>query len=135
MIWAILAAVGVPLWLCAAGILTLVFRNRGLRRREGNVPVRMLPAGKQRWIPGHGVWVHDVFGFRGSPAAWKDELLWVEDATVRPASVEERKHLHRLGEEPVVVTFTLSGGKSVALASRPEHQEVALGPFTAVAAR
>jgi hypothetical protein len=28
MIWAILAAVGVPLWICAAGILALVLRNR-----------------------------------------------------------------------------------------------------------
>jgi hypothetical protein len=35
MIWAILAAVGVPLWLCATGIATLVLRNRdaGMWRR------------------------------------------------------------------------------------------------------
>ena len=29
MIWAILALLGVPLWLCAAGITVIVFRNRG----------------------------------------------------------------------------------------------------------
>jgi hypothetical protein len=102
MVWAILAAVGVPLWLCATGILTLLC-------------------------------VHDVFGFRGSPAAWKEALLWVEDAVVRPASQEERKHLHRLGDEPVVVTLRLADGKTIALASRPEHRQLALGPFTAVA--
>jgi len=133
MVWAILAAVGVPLWLCAAGILTLVFRNRGLRNREGNVPVRIRRAEKSRWVRGHGLWVHDVFGFRGSPAAWKEALLWVEDAVVRPASHEERKHLHRLSDEPVVVILKLADGKTIALASRPEHQQLALGPFTAVA--
>ena len=38
MIWALLAFVGVPLWLCAAGIFMLLYRNRGLRHRPGNVP-------------------------------------------------------------------------------------------------
>ena len=35
MIWAILALLGVPLWLCAAGITMIVFRNRSLRERHG----------------------------------------------------------------------------------------------------
>jgi hypothetical protein len=40
MIWAILALLGVPLWLCAMAIRirTLVFRNRTLRRRHGTCP-------------------------------------------------------------------------------------------------
>ena len=29
MIWALLAFVGVPVWLCAAGIFMLLYRNRG----------------------------------------------------------------------------------------------------------
>jgi hypothetical protein len=29
MIWAILALLGVPLWLCALGITAIVFRARG----------------------------------------------------------------------------------------------------------
>ena len=35
MIWAILALLGVPLWLCALGILALVYRNKSLRQRHG----------------------------------------------------------------------------------------------------
>jgi len=31
VIWAILALLGVPLWLCALGILTVVVQNRKLR--------------------------------------------------------------------------------------------------------
>ena len=70
MIWAILALIGVPLWLCGAGLTILVVRNRALRKRPGNVQVRRRRQGKSRWVRGHGVWVHDVFAFRGSPAAW-----------------------------------------------------------------
>ena len=42
MIWAILVLVGVPIWLCALGITALVFRARALRKRPGNIPVRVL---------------------------------------------------------------------------------------------
>ncbi len=34
MIWAVLAFVGVPLWLCALGISVLVFRTRALKGRR-----------------------------------------------------------------------------------------------------
>ena len=67
MIWAILAILGIPLWFCAVAILILVIRNRSLRRRMGDVPVRVLRPGKQRWSRGHALWVSDVFAWRGIP--------------------------------------------------------------------
>ena len=129
MIWAILAALGVPLWLCAAAILTLILRNRALRKRPGNVPVRVHPAEKKRWTPGHGVWIHDIFAFRGLPAAWKEALAWSIDAEVREPTAEERKKLHRIGDEPVIVTLTLAEGGTIDLAARAEHRDNLLGPF------
>ena len=129
MIWALLAAVGVPLWLCAAGILTFVLRNRALRRRPGNVPVRVRQPGKTRWSPGHGVWIHDVFAFRGAPAAWKEVLVWTTGATARPADDRERKKLHRIGENPVIVTFDAQEGRILEVAARREDQARLLGPF------
>ncbi len=131
MIWAILAALGVPLWLCAMGILTLLLRNRALRKRPGNVPVRVRQPGKKRWSPGHGVWVHDVFAFRGLPAAWKEALVWAAGATVRMPTDEERKKLHRIGAEPVVATLTLVEGQTIEFAARSEHENDLLGPFSA----
>ena len=97
MIWAILAALGVPLWLCSAVILMLLFNNRRLRKRYGDIPVRVRRPGKQRWTRGHAVWVSDVFAWRGSPAAWAEELLAVRGATPRDAEPDERKKLHGLG--------------------------------------
>jgi hypothetical protein len=129
MIWAILAAVGVPLWLCAAGILTLLLRNRALRARPGNVPVRFRRSNKNRWIPGHGVWIHDVFAYRGLPAAWKEALVWGTDAAVRVADDQERQKLHRIGDEPVIVTVSLAEGGTIELATRAELKDRLLGPF------
>lgn len=132
MIWIILAAIGVPLWLCAVAILVVIRRNRQLRRRPGNVPVRLRHPGKSRWVPAHGVWAHDVFAVRGSPAAWKEALLWVADASVRRASAAERKKLHRIGDRPVVSVFTLASGGSIEIAARDDHAEDLLGPFADV---
>ena len=77
-------------------------RNRALRMRPGNVAVRVREEGKRRWTPGHGLWVNDVFAYRGSPAAWKEGLLPLSAASARPASAEERKHLRRIGDEPAI---------------------------------
>ena len=124
MIWAILALLGVPLWLCAAGIVTVVFQNRRLRKRPGNVPIRVLRPGKSRWTFGHGVWVSDVFAWRGSPAAWREDLVQVSGASPRAADVEERKKLHRIGDQPVIATFELAEGGTLAVATGARMEEV-----------
>lgn len=129
MIWAILAALGVPLWLCAIGIFMLLFNNRRLRKRYGDVPVRVRRPGKKRWTRGHAIWVSDVFAWRGSPAAWTEELLWVSDATARPADQEERKKLHRLGDDPAIATLAAADGETVEVAAAPEQVSALLGPF------
>ena len=130
VIWAILAAVGVPLWLCAAGILTLVARNRTLRKRPDDIPVRILRPGQKRWRPGHGIWVHDVFLFRASPAAWSEAVLWAQDASARVPNDDERGHLRHLGDEPLVATLTLDDGQTIKLATSGDRQAALLGPFT-----
>jgi hypothetical protein len=127
VIWIVLAAVGVPLWLCALAIFVLIRRNSWLRSRPGNIPVRIRRPGEKRWLPGHGVWIHDVFAFRGSPAAWKEALLWVTEASARQAGEEERKRLRRLGAEPIVATFTVAGGGAIDFAARAEHGDLLLG--------
>jgi hypothetical protein len=129
VIWAILAAIGVPLWLCAIGILTLVFRNRNLRRRPGNIPVRVLRPGKKRWTPGHGIWVSDIFAWRGSPAAWVEDLQQVIEASSRPAGSDENKKLHRIGEDPVIASLALADGRTLEVGARREDGRLLLGPF------
>ena len=106
MIWAILALLGVPLWFCALGIGVLVFRNRALSHRPGNIPVRVLRPGKTRWTRGHGIWVSDVFAWRGSPAAWTKDLVPAKSVQLRTATATEHKPLRRLGDDPAVAVLT-----------------------------
>jgi hypothetical protein len=129
MIWALLVLLGVPLWLCAVAIVTVVFRNRKLRKRPGNVPIRVLQPGKTRWSSGHGVWVSDVFAWRGSPAAWREDLVQVRSASLRAAEAEEQTHLHRIGEHPVIATFEVADGGTFDVATAAEHRVAILGPF------
>lgn len=92
MIWAILLLLGVPLWLCALGILALVFRSRALRNRPGNIPIRVLRTGRTRWTRAQGMWISNVFAWRGSPAAWSEDLQAVEgvSAGVPPTPTSAR---------------------------------------------
>jgi hypothetical protein len=129
MIWALLAFLGVPLWLCAAGILTLVLRNRRLRMRHGDIPVRVLRPGRTRWTRGHAVWVSDVLAWRGFPAAWDEDLVPVVGARGRSASPEERTALHGLGEDPAVVDLRSQDGTDLVVAASSKHRASLLGPF------
>jgi hypothetical protein len=129
MIWALLVFLGVPLWLCAVGIFIVIHRNSALRKRRGNIPVRVLMPGKTRWVRGHGVWISDVFAWRGSPAAWSEGLLHVVAANVAPAGPEERKRLRRLGDDPVVATLTVDEGTALRVAAAGGDRAAVLGPF------
>jgi hypothetical protein len=129
MIWAVLGLLGVPLWLCAMGILALVYRNKSLRKRHGDIPVRVQRAGKTRWTRGHAVWVSDVFAWRGSPAAWNEDLFHVTAARVGALEPEELKKLHRLGEHPTVATLTPDVGDPVRVAVASERRAALLGPY------
>ena len=129
MIWAVLLFLGVPLWLCVLGIGTVVYRNRVLRKRHGDISVRVLQPGKTRWVRGHAVWISDVFAWRGSPAAWSEGLWQVIAVSVAPAGAEELKRLHRLGEDPVVATLTVGEHTTLRVAAASRDRGAVLGPF------
>ena len=133
MIWLFLAIVGVPLWLIAAAIVTLVLRNRELRHRPGDMAVRVRKPGK-RWKRGHAVWVHDVFAFRGSPAAWDEVLEPVRSAVVRTATPEEAHKLRRL-PDPVIATLTTDSGSTLEVAAAGEDEALVMTPFASSSAR
>ena len=130
MIWAILAVLGVPLWLCALGILLMLRNNRKLRKRPGDIPVRVLRPGKKRWARGHAIWVSDVFAWRMSPAAWKEDLILVRAASIRPANDTERKKLHHFAGDAVVASLASTDGDALKVAAQPESRPALLGPFS-----
>jgi hypothetical protein len=96
VIWAILAILGVPLWLIVGGIAYMVLLNRRLRHREGDIPVRARHAVGTRWRRGHALWVGHVFAYRSSPSGWNESLDWIRSATLRGLSAEEAHQLRHL---------------------------------------
>lgn len=109
----------------------MVFRSRRLRSRPGNIPVRVLRAGHERWTRGHAIWVSDVFAWRGSPAAWAEELVHVISVQDRPATPAEGSKLHRLGEDLAVVELSGPGDETLTVAAAGSHRSALLGPFAA----
>ena len=128
MIWAILLLLGVPLWLCATAVVVLVLRNRSLRKRAGDIPARLRIAPGKRWTRGHGLWVHDVWAFRGSPAAWSEKLVWVKGVAIRRVPAEEAEKLRGLGENPTVAVLAYDGG-TMEVATSAENRAQLIGPF------
>ncbi len=129
MVWAILFVLGIPLWFIVVGITVTVARNRKLRARAGNFPARVRRPGKTRWIRGNAIWVSDVFVFRGSPAAWSEDLVHVVSVTLRDPGDEERHQLRHLSDRPQIATLALADGETYDLATSLEHQIHLRGPF------
>jgi hypothetical protein len=128
--WALILETCVLIGLCVGGTALVVVRNRRMRQRPGNVPVRLWRERGERWLPAHGVWANDVFAVRAAPAAWGEALFWIVDAEPHRVTEEERKKLHRIGERPVAFDFELACGGLVRIAARREHEEALLGPFS-----
>ena len=131
MIWAVLAALGIPLWFCALAILATLYQNRKVRNRYGNVAVRVRRAGKKRWARANAIWVSDVFVWRGSPAAWNEDLVHVSGLTFRSPVAGERKQLRRLDDEPAIATLAIPDGEAIEVATASEQRTALAGPFAA----
>ena len=125
-----------PVGYCLAPMAgRLCERRPGPRRAaDGARPVctqaRRQRPGKTRWTRGHAVWVSDVFAWRGSPAAWREDLVRVVSASADSATPQERKALHRLGDGPVVATLTTDEDDVLRVAASAEHRSALSGPLT-----
>ena len=129
MVWAILFLLGIPLWFIVVGIAVTVTRNRRLRAREGNFPARVKRPGKTRWTRGNAIWISDVFVFRGSPAAWSEDLVRVVDGALRDPTAEERHKLRHLSERPQIAVLSTADGTSYEVAAASEQLTALRGPI------
>ena len=82
--------------------------------------MRLRVDAKGRWHRGHGLWIHDVLGFRGSPAAWNEALLWAASGTPRELTSEEAHKFRRL-DQPVAATFTAADGPGFEAVTTRQH--------------
>ena len=134
MIWAILIALGVPLWLIALALLGVFFK----RRRVAKLPdifgckVRVasgeIPGLNDAFRSAHARWVHDVLiVYRGIGRT--NVLPLPIGAVEQPFHRSDEK---RMGDSQVL-TLRLDGGAVTEVAVSVEDQSLAVGPFLGVA--
>jgi hypothetical protein len=127
VIWAILAILGVPLWVIVGGIAYMALLNRHLRHRGGDIPVRARQAPGKRWRRGHGLWVGHVFAYRSSPSGWSESLDLVRSATLRELSPEDAHRFRRLANPVIAVLST--DDRTFEVATDGTRSRALLGPF------
>lgn len=136
MIWIVLAALGIPLWMVAGALLATLWSRRRFMRAPGafagklRVVAGEVPGMKRSFPRSRSAvrWVHDVLVVHHGVALARSDAFAVARATgtrVRSGDGEVR----RLGDAPIVVTLVLDNGATVELAGPADAAEVMVGPF------
>jgi hypothetical protein len=140
MIWALLALLGVPIWLIVGMLTTAVWSRRRFRRAPGVFRCKLRTASGD--VPGvadhwprafvYGRWVHDVLLVQKGIALVRTLPLPVTAAT-DSAQPSDNHRLERLGPSQRVVTLRLDSGASVDVATSKTDTALAAGPLGASA--
>jgi hypothetical protein len=139
MIWVLLAALGVPLWLVIGALAASLWSRRTFKRAPGTFPAKVrvsagAPAGVDaRWPrrPFYVRWVHDVVLVHHGLALVRTDALPVANVT-GPLIEGEPAEITRLGPSPIVLTLHLDDGTTTELAGRTEDRDLLVGPYAAV---
>jgi hypothetical protein len=94
VIWALLAILGVPIWLIVGALGGALWNRRSFRAQDGVFPIALRPAGQDSWprITSYGRLIHDVLVVNLGLALVRTKIYPVIDA--RPIDVTTTpKHL------------------------------------------
>jgi hypothetical protein len=135
MVWALLALLGVPIWLIIGALFVVVRRRRRFLRTPDVFPCRLrLRAGRLEGL-GEGwgrrvdaYWVHDVLLVGRGPARARSWALPVETPRDGVRSVAGVKHL---GPDPVALSLSLDDGTVVDVAAPASAAALLTGPYLA----
>jgi hypothetical protein len=137
MIWILLAALGVPLWLIAGALIGGLLSRRSFRRAPGvfksKVRVRQgeVHGLDDSWprVPGYGRWVHDVLIVHTGLALVRNTVYPVASRTVSFAPSDPTPS--HLGAAPLAAQLTLDDGAVIEVAvpreaiTTPVEQQIA----------
>jgi hypothetical protein len=138
MIWALLAILGVPLWLVVGALAASLWSRRKFRNTPGVFRAKVrLNSGSfdglgESWppMPAYARWVHDVLLVNKGLALVRTQPLPIAAAEgrIEEADPEEIK---RMGDHPILLQFRLDNGATIQLAAPGEALSLAYGPFDA----
>jgi hypothetical protein len=140
VIWILLAALGIPVWMLVGALAATLLSRRAFKRQPGVFRVKLRSVSgdaaglKDRWPrrPSYARWVHDVLLVQRGLALIRTEALPTVDAQGSIAS-RSADEIHGLGDNPLVLTLVVDGGASVELAAEAGARATMVGPHARVA--
>ncbi|MDQ1633347.1 MAG: hypothetical protein QOJ32_156 [Frankiaceae bacterium] len=136
MILALLALLGVPIWLLVGGLGIALYNRRLQKRHPGAFPCKLrvrsgtvsgFGADWQR-SPTYAHWVHDVLLVTSGVALVRTRALAVQSVT-SPAPGQVPAELRKLGPDPVMLTLILDENAVVEVTAPTDAGELLVGPF------
>jgi hypothetical protein len=139
MVWILLAALGVPLWLVVGALAAGLWSRRAFKQAPGVFPAKLrVTAGEEPGMetswprrPAYARWVHDVLLVHQGLALVRNRALPVASVTGPLLSVRTGE-ITKLGPSPVVLALTLDSGAMAELASPSDERDVMVGPYAGV---
>jgi len=132
MIWAILALLGVPIWLVVGGLAAMLLSRSRFKKREGVFPAKMRQGSGAgaNWprMSNYALWVHDVLLVHKGLGLLQTVPLGVAGVE-GPAEIAPPQEVKGLGEHPVLLRFRLDDGDVLQMAVPGNSQKLAQGPF------
>jgi hypothetical protein len=139
MIWILLAALGIPIWLVLGALGATLLSRRSFKRRPGVFPAKLRVVSgevamlKDSWPRrlGYAWWVHDVLLVQHGVALVRTEAYPVAGLSASSTS-EDTGEIRGLGDAPLLMTLELDSGSSIELAAPADVRHIAVGLFRAL---
>lgn len=139
MVWILLAALGVPLWLVVGALAAGLWSRRAFKRAPGVFPAKLRVAAgevagvKSSWPRGaaYARWVHDVLLVHRGFALARNDAFPVASAA-GPLVDGDPDEITHLGSSPVTLVLTLDNGATAELAGPSEDRDAVVGPYAGV---
>lgn len=140
MIWALLALLGVPIWLVLGGLAGAFWSRHEFRKQAGVFAAKLrlesgaFPGFSDDWrrTSSYCVWAHRVLLVYKGLALIRVTPVPVESA-VGVAEPGDTGNVKRMGDDPVVMRFRLDDGSILALCAPNDAASLLAGPFSAAA--
>ena len=131
MVWALLALLGVPIWLVLGGLGAALWSRKQFQANPDVFPlrVRLLEEGVAgKWSAKmHGRWVHDVFLANTGLALVKTDAYPV--VSHGPAPAPDPARCKGLGDHLVALMVTIDDGRVYELATSVDNAALLTLPF------
>jgi len=134
---AILALLGVPLWLILGWLAAGVWHRHDVQKNITDVfklKVRVVD-GSYRHLDSKfsrsaelGIWAHDIMILEKGLLLGRNLHFSVTEC-VQPPQPADPKQVKRLGDKPVTMQFRLDDGTIIEIVASGDDEELARGPF------